>query len=158
MQMHVHSCLHTVQREIFVGAKFRKNGSRLCRRNFHEQICGALTTSLPVDGHAPHVNQWNDTEQWSEEASLCNNSLVFLLCGGLRNYESIKTAAIGENLACWIEGFSTGNLDFNNFGTPLTGSLAYGMVAGSCVSSGWASTPACTSIFIMWKFPHIHKV
>ena len=33
----------------------------------------------------------NDTERRSK-ASLCNNGLLFLLCGGLRNYESIKTA------------------------------------------------------------------
>ena len=35
-------------------------------------------------------NQRNDIGQWSK-ASLCNNGLLFLLCGGLRKYESIKT-------------------------------------------------------------------
>ena len=66
---------------------------------FAERMCDALTTTLPVDGHAQHVNRRNNTEQ-SEEASLCENGLVFLLCGGLRNYESIKTVTLGEKLAC----------------------------------------------------------
>ena len=66
---------------------------------FAEQMCEALTTTLPVDGHAQHANRRNNTEQ-SEEASLCENGLVFLLCGGLRNYESIKTVTLGEKLAC----------------------------------------------------------
>ena len=48
----------------------------------------ALITPLPVDGRAPHANRRNDTEWWSEEASLCNNGLFFFLCGGLHNYES----------------------------------------------------------------------
>ena len=61
----------------------------------------ALTTPLPVDGYVPHVNQKNDIERRSEEASLCNNGLVFLCVRrGLRNYESIRTAAVDEKLAC----------------------------------------------------------
>ena len=31
-------------------------------------VCNALTTPLPVDGHAPHVELKNDTEQQSKEA------------------------------------------------------------------------------------------
>ena len=53
---------------------------------------------LPVDGHAPHTHWRNDTERRSKEASLCNNVLVFFLCGGLCNYQSIKTAAVGRKL------------------------------------------------------------
>ena len=53
---------------------------------------------LPVDGHAPHTHWRNDTERRSKEASLCNNVLVFFLCGGLCNYQSIKTAAMGRKL------------------------------------------------------------
>ena len=53
---------------------------------------------LPVDGHAPHTHWRNDTERQSKEASLCNNVLVFFLCGGLCNYQSIKTAAMGRKL------------------------------------------------------------
>ena len=37
----------------------------------------------------------NATERRSEEANLCNNGLILLLCGGLRIYESIRTAAVG---------------------------------------------------------------
>ena len=65
---------------------------------FAEQMCNADHT-LSVDGHAPRVNQRNDTERWSKEASLCNNGLVFLLCGGLCFYESIRTTAVdGKSL------------------------------------------------------------
>ena len=56
--------------------------SRLFRRNFRNFIFvewrDALTTPLPVDGCTPHVNQRNDTERQNKEASLFNNSLVFL--------------------------------------------------------------------------------
>ena len=74
-------------------------------------------------GHAPHTNWRNDTEWQSKEASLCSNSLVFLLCGGLCNYESIKTAVIGKKTGS--EGFSTADLDFDNFRASLTGSLVF---------------------------------
>ena len=60
----------------------------------------AWTTSLPVDGHGPHMN-WGNRQ--SKEASLYNNQLVFLLCRSLRNYESIRTAAMEEKLAFWIQ-------------------------------------------------------
>ena len=50
----------------------------------------ALTTPyIPVDGHAPRANRW-----LSKEASLCDNGLVFLLCGELCFYGSIRTAAV----------------------------------------------------------------
>ena len=68
---------------------------------FAEQMHDFLTTPLPVDGHAPHA-KWQN-----EEANLCNNGLVFLLCAGLHNYENIRTAIVGKKLACWTEGFST---------------------------------------------------
>ena len=55
-------------------------------------------------GHAQYAKRKNDTERQREEASSCNNGLVFLLCGGLRNYESIRNANMGEKLACWTEG------------------------------------------------------
>ena len=46
---------------------------------FTEQMCDALTTPLPADGYTPHANRrQNNTERRSEEASLCNNGLVFL--------------------------------------------------------------------------------
>ena len=72
-----------------------------------------LTTPLPVGGHAPYGNRRNYTELQSEEANLYNNGLVFLFFGELHNYEGIKTAAAGEKLACWTEGFSTTDLDFH---------------------------------------------
>ena len=61
---------------------------------FMEKMCGAMATPLRVDGHAPHGNQRNNTEQQNKEASLCNNGLVFLLC------VSVRPAAVGEKLAC----------------------------------------------------------
>ena len=61
---------------------------------FVEQMLDTLTTPLPADCHTPHVNQRKDNEQRSEEANLCNNGLVFLLCGGLRKYESVKIIAV----------------------------------------------------------------
>ena len=68
--------------------------------DFVEQMYDTLTTPLAVDGHISHVNQRNDTERRSKEAGLCNNDLVFLTCGGLHNYESMRTVAVGEKLAC----------------------------------------------------------
>ena len=68
---------------------------------FAVQMRDDLTTPLPVmTGHAQYAKRKNDTERQKEEASSCNNSLVFLLCGGLRNYESIRNANVGEKLAC----------------------------------------------------------
>ena len=63
---------------------------------FTERLRVALTTPLPVDGHAPRANRRNDTERRSGEASLCNNGLVLLLCSGLHNCESSRTTAVGE--------------------------------------------------------------
>ena len=65
---------------------------------------------------------------------LCNIKymVVLLLCGDLRNYENIKTAVVGEKLACWTEGFRTADLDFDldmyKFGT--SASLVFCIVAG----------------------------
>ena len=73
---------------------------------FVEWMSEALATPLPVDGHVPHMNRRNNTEQGRKEASLCNNGRVFLLYGGLRNYKSIRTATVGEKLACWTERFT----------------------------------------------------
>ena len=116
---------------------------------FMEQMLHALTTPLPVDGHAPHANQRNDTERWSEEASLCNNNLLFLLCGGLRNYESIRTAAVGEKLAFWTERFCTADLDFDNLRVSLTGSLAV---------AGWSSLQRLFRGQIEWQTLENHLV
>ena len=90
----------------FCWCKIYENVSRLFRKIFLVVFiswneCDALTTPLPVDGHAPNVNRRNNTEQGSKEASLCSKGLVFLLCGGLCNYKSITAAAMGEKLACW---------------------------------------------------------
>ena len=97
-------------------------------------MCDALTTPLQVDSHAPHMKWRNDSEWQSEEASLCNNSVVFLLCGDFCVYISIKTATAGEKLACWTEGFSTTDLnfdlDFDNFRVSLLGSFRILLVAG----------------------------
>ena len=89
----------------FAGAKLHGNASRLFRRNFCgfyfcETNASRSDHTPTVDGHAPHTNRRNDIERRSEEASMCNNALAFLLCGGLHNYESIRTATVGEKLAC----------------------------------------------------------
>ena len=67
---------------------------------FMERMHDARTTSLPVDGHGPHMN-WGNRQ--TKAASLYNNQLVFLLCRSLRNYASIRTAAMEEKLAFWIQ-------------------------------------------------------
>ena len=80
---------------------------------------------------------WNNSEWRSEEASLCNNSVVFLLCGDFCVYVSIKTATESEKLACWTEGFSTAdlnsNLDFDSFRVSLLGS--FGILFSSRLNS-----------------------
>ena len=43
---------------------------------YTERMHNALTTPLPVDGHAPHANQRNDTEWQSEKATLYDNGQV----------------------------------------------------------------------------------
>ena len=60
-------------------------------------------------GHTP-TSWWprlvckpKNTEWRSEEASLCNNGPIFLLCWGFHNNEGIKTTAVGEKLAHWIQ-------------------------------------------------------
>ena len=80
--------------EIFTGAKFRGNASRLFRRNFrgfyfHEMNVWHCDHTPTVDGHTPHANRRNDIKRQSEEVSLCNNGLDFLLHGGLCNHKSI---------------------------------------------------------------------
>jgi len=67
---------------------------------FVERMCNALTTPyIPVDGHTPWANRRNDTKWRSEEASLYNNGLVFLLCGEICCYKSFRTAAVeGKSL------------------------------------------------------------
>ena len=67
------------------------------------KMCHTLTTPLYSYYYAPHGNWRNDTERLSEEASMYNNALVFFLCGGLCNYESNRTATVGEKLGCWIQ-------------------------------------------------------
>ena len=42
---------------------------------------------------------------------------------------------MGEKLACWTEGFSTADLDFNNFRASLTSSCPFCIVAGSFFST-----------------------
>ena len=68
-------------------------------------------------------NRRNDTERWSE-ASLCNKGLLFLLCGGLSNYKSIKTARQRRlKTGLLNRRFSTADLDFDNFRASLMDSL-----------------------------------
>ena len=69
-------------------------------------MCDALTTSLPVD-------DWtlNDKAQ-SEEASLCNKGLVFLMYAGICNYKSIKMLLLVKQKDSG--SFSTSDLDFDN--------------------------------------------
>ena len=99
---------------------------------FISRMRDALATPLPVDSYVPYANRRNDTEWRSKEASLCNNGLIFLLRGGLRNYEGIKTATAGEKPGCWIQ--YTGELKFDNFGASLTDSFVF------CIVAGWFFT------------------
>ena len=43
------------------------------------------------------------------------NEMVLYSLSALRNYESIRTVTVPKKLACCTEGFSTADLDFNNF-------------------------------------------
>ena len=63
-------------------------------RGFYFRGCGTLWPHPYQLMATPHMR--NGTERRSEEAGPCNNGLIFLLCGGFRNYEGIKTAAAGE--------------------------------------------------------------
>ena len=95
--------------ENFAGAKFRENTSRLFKRNFRgfyfcAETNGWRSDHTPtVDAHAPHKNR---CERRSEEASWRNSGLVFFLCGGLRNHESIRTADVRLMLFWHIHYFT----------------------------------------------------
>ena len=90
-------------------------------------MCKALTTPLPVDGHAPHANLRRQTT--NQRSKLVHERSSLPLHGDLRNFKSIRTAIVGEKLACQTEGFSTGDLGFDNFGVSHTGLLAICIVA-----------------------------
>ena len=60
----------------------------------------------------PHMR--NGTELRNEEASLCNNGLIFLLCGGF--FEITKVSRLPPRARSRRVGFSTADLDFDNFG------------------------------------------
>ena len=55
----------------------------------------------------------NGTERRNEEASLCNDGLIFLLCGGF--FEIAKVSRLPPRARNWHIGFSTADLDFDNF-------------------------------------------
>ena len=87
--------------------------------------------STPVDGYTPHVNwRQNNTERRSTEASLSNNVLVFLC---VEVFAITKVSIVlpwMRNWLCWSKGFSTADLDFDNFRASLTGLCAFCIVAG----------------------------
>ena len=58
----------------------------------------------------PHTR--NATERRTEDASLCNNSLIFLLCRGFRK----KVSRLPLRARNRRVGFSTADLNFDNFG------------------------------------------
>ena len=104
---YVHLVNHLLTVCIAGGANFHGKGSRLFRRNFRSFYFHRMNTGCsdhtptswlpcPIGEPKKHRSEWK-----SEEASFCNNGLVFLLCGGLCNYEIIKTAALGRN--CHVE-------------------------------------------------------
>lgn len=104
----------------FAGAKFHGNASRfftVCI--FVEWMHDTLITPPPVVAHAPHKNPRNNTEQRSQETSLHNDGLVFLTCGGLCNYDTIKTTHPNADLNC------------DNLGASLMSLLIFSTVAGS---------------------------
>ena len=55
----------------------------------------------------------NGTERRNEEASLCNNGLIFLLCGGF--FKITKVSRLLLRARNRRIGFSTADLDFDNF-------------------------------------------
>ena len=57
---------------------------------------------------------WNSTEQQNEEASLCNIGLIFLLCGDFFKITQVSRLPPRARNRCI--GFSTADLDFDNFG------------------------------------------
>ena len=118
--------------------KISQNMTRLFRWNFHNfYFCG---TNAWHSDHSPaswlpcpmcEPKKRHDTVQWSRKASMGNNGLAFLLCGGLHNYESIyQDYCHAKKLACWTERFSTADLDCDNFRASLTVSLVFRTVAG----------------------------
>ena len=50
-----------------------------------------------------------------QRSKLVQEQFSLPLHGDLRNFKSIRTAVVGKKLACRTEGFSTGDLGFNNF-------------------------------------------
>ena len=84
---------------------------------FAERKRDALTTPLPDDTHAPYARV-------TEEMTLNDNGLLFLLCRVFSNYESIKTACrCGLKTGLLSRRFSTADLNFDNFQASLMGSL-----------------------------------
>ena len=61
----------------------------------------------------PSCEPGNSKKRQSEEAGWCNNSCCEV-------YKSIWTAAVGEKMVSWTEGFSATDLDFGSFGASLT--------------------------------------
>ena len=101
--------------EIFAGANFHGKACRLFRRNFrgfYFRGCGTLWPHPYQLMATPHMR--NGTERRSEEASLCNDDLIFLLCGG---FEIMKVSRLPPQVRNRHVGFSTADLKFNNCGT-----------------------------------------
>ena len=65
---------------------------------FAERMRNALTTPYQLMA-IPHERTEETNDEEKKQASLCKNGQVFLLCGGLCFYESIRTAAVdGKSL------------------------------------------------------------
>ena len=89
---------------------------------FVEQKHDALTTPLPDDRHTPYARvpkKWHWMTKWSKFVQQWL-TLPFAITKVSRLH-----AGTGENLACWTEGFSTGDLKLDNFGAFFTGSLVF---------------------------------
>ena len=106
--------IRTVQWEIFTGANFHGKASRLFRRTFcgfYFRGCGMLWPHPYQLMATPHMR--NGTEQQTEDASLCNNGLIFLC---VEAFTIKKVSRLPPRLRNQRVGFSTADLDFDNFG------------------------------------------
>ena len=77
----------------------------------------------------PHPTCEPKKQHWrTKQRSKLVKQVQSLISRGLRNCESIGTTAVVRN---WLVGFSTADLDFDNFGASLTGSLVFVYIVAS---------------------------
>ena len=116
----------------------------LVQTEFHENASGSSEEIFAVLFSRnecmmlwPHPYQLMATpDMWTKETTLNNKVKKFVqqqpslpFVWRPSQLRSIRTTAMGEKLACWAEGFSTTDLDLDNFGVSLTCLLAFCILA-----------------------------